>query len=165
MPKYLKRIHCSWLAAFALTFASAAAFAHDYAKADLHIDHPWARPTRVATLPAAVYFDIENRGEADDRLIAARTDRAAHVELHLSEMTEDGRATMRVAKDGFIAPAGSETSLEAGHFHVMLIGLDGALKEGESFPMVLTFEKAGEVEVIINVEDRQSEADSGHAHH
>lgn len=153
----------------ALTFSSAAVIAHDYAKADLVVDHPWARPSLAATMPAAVYFDIVNNGAEGDRLLSAATARAEHVELHITEMTEEGIAKMRHLKDGIEAPAQVKTSMETGAYHIMLIGLDGPLKEGERFPMMLMFEKAGEVEVIVNVEDREKKgADKGagaHAHH
>jgi len=151
--------------ATAFSMFSAIAFAHEYTAGEINIDHPWARPSRVATIPAAVYFDIVNNGSEEDRLIAAKTARAAHIELHVTEMTEEGVAKMRHLKEGISAPADARTSMETGAYHVMLIGLDGALVEGERFPMTLTFEKAGEVEVIINVEDREAEKPSHHMHH
>lgn len=152
-------------ATLALTFSSAAAMAHEYKAGELHIDHPWARPTMTAVVPAAVYFELANHGEADDRLIAASTERADHVELHASIKDEEtGSVKMRVAKDGIATHAGKTLSMETGSYHVMLIGLGEPLKEGESFPMRLTFEKAGEVDIIINVEDRETKA-ADHSRH
>lgn len=151
--------------AAALSVFSAIAFAHEYAAGEIKIDHPWARPSRIATIPAAVYFDILNNGNEQDRLVAATTERAAHVELHVTEMNEDGIAKMRHLKEGIVAPADSRTSMETGAYHVMLIDLKGALVEGERFPMTLTFEKAGEVEVIINVEDREAKTSEHHMDH
>ena len=154
------------LAAMALTLSSAAAIAHDYSSGDLHIDHPWARPTPAATVPAAVYFDMRNHGTADDRLIAAATDRAEHVELHASiKDHETGTVKMRLAEGGVAAPAGQTVSMETGSYHIMLIGLETPLKEGERFPMTLTFEQTGEIEVMIHVEDRETEGDGHHHHH
>ena len=159
----LKLTDWRFLAAIALTLSSAAAIAHDYSAGDMHIDHPWARPTLAATVPAAVYFDMRNHGNADDRLIAAATDRADHVELHASiKDHETGTVKMRLAEDGVAAPAGQTVSMATGSYHIMLIGLEKPLKEGERFPMTLTFEQAGEVEVMIHVEDREAGA---HEHH
>lgn len=151
--------------AIALTMSSMAAIAHDYAKDELVIDHPWARPSFTAQVPAAVYFEIINNGAADDRLIAATAERAEHVELHVTETDEEGVSKMRVLKDGVLAPAGKTTSMEHGAYHVMLIGLDKKLEEGEEFPMVLTFEKAGSVEVLVQVEDQETDEAADHAHH
>jgi copper(I)-binding protein len=50
-----------------------------------------------------------------------------------------------------IAP-GTAALLKPGGDHVMLMGLKQPLKEGESFPLILTFEKAGDVQVTVKVE-------------
>jgi hypothetical protein len=49
-------------------------------------------------------------------------------------------------------PADGMASLRPGGFHIMLIGLTEPLKEGERFPLTLTFEKAGSVTVEVAVE-------------
>ena len=49
-------------------------------------------------------------------------------------------------------PAGGKTALEPGGLHVMLIGLKAPLKEGDKFPLTLTFAKAGKVDVEVIVE-------------
>ena len=41
---------------------------------------------------------------------------------------------------------------EPGGHHVMLMGLDKPLVEGESFPLTLVFDKAGPVEVMVTIE-------------
>lgn len=149
----------------ALALFSANAHAHDYAKYDIVIEHPWARPTFSAVVPAAVYFDIVNKGEAPDRLISASTERAKAVELHKTETDEKGVAKMRMLKEGIDAPGVATTSMETGAYHIMLIGLDKKLEVGEEFIMSLEFEKAGAFDVVIKVEDRDSKAREGHHHH
>ena len=42
--------------------------------------------------------------------------------------------------------------LKPGGLHIMFIGLKAPLKAGDSFPMKLKFEKAGEVTVEVKVE-------------
>jgi copper(I)-binding protein len=49
-------------------------------------------------------------------------------------------------------PAGQPVTLKPGGDHVMLLGLNGPLREGQSFPLTLTFEKAGAREVTVAVE-------------
>lgn len=49
-------------------------------------------------------------------------------------------------------PSHGTATLRPGSFHVMLIGLAQPLKEGDRFPLTLTFERAGEVTVEVKVE-------------
>ncbi len=158
----MKRAIWQATAALALTFFSVASFAHEYAKGGIFIAHPWARPSLAAHVPAAVYLDIVNKGGEGDRLLSARTDRAEHVELHVSQTGEDGVVRMKLLKDGVPAPAGETVSMETGAYHIMLIGLDAKLQAKESFPLTLTFEKAGDIEVEVKIEDRQPETAEHH---
>lgn len=155
------------LTALSLSLTSAISFAHEFERGDLMIDHPWARVTHSAAAPAAVYFEMVNNGKADDRLLSASSPRAKAVELHRSERDKDGITRMTVQKDGIVAKAGETTSVETGSYHIMLIGLTKPLADGDKIPLTLTFEKAGVVDVVVNVEDRMSEApkSSAHDHH
>ena len=47
--------------------------------------------------------------------------------------------------------ANGEATLKPGGMHVMLVGLKQPLKEGENFPLTLTFEKAGKIDVKVAV--------------
>jgi hypothetical protein len=49
-------------------------------------------------------------------------------------------------------PAGRSVALEPGGFHIMLMGIKKPLEESRSFPVTLTFEKAGNVTVTAVVE-------------
>jgi hypothetical protein len=64
---------------------------------------------------------------------------------------EGGVMKMRPLDKPEIAP-GQALEFKPGGAHVMLMGLKHPLKEGESFPLVLTFEKAGTVSVAVKVE-------------
>ena len=136
----------------ALSICSVAGLAHEFAKGDLMIAHPWARPTLTAKVPAGVFFDIINDGAEADRLIAVKTDLAKSAEIHVTETDENGVARMHMLKDGLAAPEHATTSLKPGSYHVMLIGLDAPLAVGQSFPATLIFEKAGDVEIVVTVE-------------
>ncbi|MEO0982302.1 MAG: copper chaperone PCu(A)C [Pseudomonadota bacterium] len=158
---------------FKTSFASAvavlmvgAAAAHEYQAGAVEIDHPWARPTVAATQPAAAFFILKNDGDADDRLIEARVapDFAEGVELHTT-LIDGAVARMRHLTDGAAVPAGGKVAFEPGGKHVMLFGLAAPLSEGESFPMTLVFENAGEVEVEVVIEDPADGAATDHSHH
>lgn len=147
-----------------------AADAHFHEAGDLVIDHPFARASASPAVTAgAAYFKIMNEGD-DDRLISASTPMAARVELHTHEMTADVMR-MREVPGGIELPEGETVVFKPGGLHVMLLGLTAPLVEGESFPLTLTFEQAGTVEVVVMVEGPQAGAHkhgdhdhSGHDH-
>jgi copper(I)-binding protein len=133
----------------AICLASAAAQAHDYNLGDLKIQHPWARATAPSAPAGAAFLTVVNSG-ASDKLLKASADVAKVVELHTHIM--DGQVMrMRQVPDIDVA-GGFETKLAPGGLHIMLIGLNAPLKEGTTFPLTLTFEKAGQVTVEVQVQ-------------
>jgi periplasmic copper chaperone A len=52
---------------------------------------------------------------------------------------------------GIDIPAGQPVSLKPGGEHIMLLGLAQPLHEGQTFPLTLTFEKAGSRAVTVTV--------------
>jgi copper(I)-binding protein len=116
--------------------------------ATVQIDHPWSRASAGKT--GAVYMTIKNGGAADDKLVAAASPVAGKVELHI-EIMDNGVMKMRPLP-AIDVKANGETMLKPGGMHVMLIGLKHPLKQGESFPLTLTFEKAGKVTVTVPIE-------------
>ncbi|MEM6974385.1 MAG: copper chaperone PCu(A)C [Pseudomonadota bacterium] len=147
------------------------ALAHDFTAGGLNIDHPWARPT-IPNRPTAAYMTIKNAGEADDRLLRASSPAFGRIELH--ETTEvDGVMTMGKV-EGIVAPAGGEAVLAPRGLHIMLFDATVQLAEGDNFPLILSFEEAGDVAVNVMVERQGGEAmehgekghdQSGHGDH
>ena len=142
------------------------AVAHDFKIGDLTIDHPYATPTVTAQSTGAVYFrNLRNRGTTPDRLIAAQTPASVRVGLHRMQMEGD---VMRMREVSAIElPAKSE--LRMGHastdgYHLMLEGLKAPLKDGDSFPLTLRFERAGEKTVQIHVQTPRKSASHEHKH-
>jgi periplasmic copper chaperone A len=138
--------------------------AHDFKLGALRIDHPYALPTPQGVSHGAAYVrGIRNTGADGDRLLGASTAAARAVELHRSEV--DAQQVMRMrAVDGIALPAGAELRLRhGGEFHLMLIDLKAPLRVGERFPMTLRFEKAGEREVMVWVQQPREAADA-HKH-
>ncbi|MEN9416974.1 MAG: hypothetical protein RI988_594, partial [Pseudomonadota bacterium] len=63
-------------------------------------------------------------------------------------------------------PPGKTVELKPGGLHVMLIGIQKPLKVGDSFPLTLRFEKAGEVQVEVPVQAMPpAGAAAGGGHH
>ncbi|MEM6900812.1 MAG: copper chaperone PCu(A)C [Pseudomonadota bacterium] len=130
------------------------AVAHEFAAAEMKIDHPWARPTVTVRQPAAVFFHLDNKGDTDDRLLGATVpeDVAGSAEIHTT-LNDEGVLRMRPLANGISIPAGEEVPVAPGGHHIMLFDLAEPLSEGMRFPVTLTFEQAGEVEVEVIVEN------------
>lgn len=135
--------------AVVLAFACAVVQAHSFKVGDIEIGHPYARATGPGQSTGGGYLKLENKG-ADDRLVSARAAVSASVELH--SMSMDGNVMRMRQVDGIALPKGRQVALEPGGLHIMFVGLKAPLKDGDKFPLTLTFEKAGAVEVMVNVE-------------
>ena len=138
------------------------AMAHDYKVGSLEITHPWARASIGQAKAGAVYVVVSNEGIETDRLISASTDVAKKAALHTHKM-EDGIMKMRPLKAIEIAP-GEPMVLEPGGLHIMLMGLKTPLVEGKSFPLILTFEKAGSIEIDVKIQEATEMAPEKHKH-
>lgn len=112
----------------------------------------WARPMPQGQ-NGAVYFTIQNHTDTDDQLLAVKGDIASSVEMHLSAMNDKGVMSMS-KQDSVKIPVGETIAFEPGGLHVMLIDLQQDLVIGESFPIILDFEQAGEI--ILQVEIKAS---------
>ena len=130
---------------------------------DLTIEHAWSKATIGAGRPSVFYVEITNGGSVDDALIGIATPAAGMPMLH-ETVVQDGIASMPHAMS-IPVPAGQNVQLSPGGYHGMLMGLTTALKEGDSFPVTLSFEKAGEVTVNVDVLSLRAEgsdcADAG----
>ncbi len=124
--------------------------AHEFQVRDITIDHPWARATAGQAPNGAAYLTLTNDGTTADYLVSAAGEVAKRVELHQHSIV-DGVMQMRRVDEVQVAP-GEPTVLEPGGLHVMLIGLNAPLKEGETFPLTLTFKEAGAVTVTVSIE-------------
>ena len=138
--------------------------AHDYSVGNLHIEHPWSRAMPPVAPTAAAYFVVHNKGSDADRLLSASTPVAGKAELH-EHIHADGLMKMQQVQ-GVEIPAGGEVKFEPMGYHVMLFNLKQQAKDGERFPLTLTFEKAGAVEVEIAVHKDAPEGSAhGEGHH
>ena len=115
------------------------------------ISEAWARPTIGEGRVTAAYMTITNASGEDDVLKGVTSPRAKRVELHRTEMTDDGVMRMRPIQDGLPLPAGGTAFLKPGGAHVMIMGLDGTLAEGEDLPLTLELENSGPIELMVPV--------------
>ena len=137
--------------ATAAFFVAAAVYAADAKVGNLSIDDVWAKSGQVGPVPSAAFMEIKNKGTAD-KLISAHCDCAKSTELHNVKMIDGAMKMYKV--DAMDIPADVELKLKSGSYHIMLIGLTRPLVAGETVPLKLKFEKAGEVTVDAKIKDK-----------
>jgi hypothetical protein len=116
----------------------------------LTLDAMWTRATPPGAPSAGGYLTISNTGSEADTLIAVASPVAGMADIHVME-TKDGVMTMHGLDGGLPIPAGQTVTLAPGGFHLMFMGLTGALKQGETLPVTLTFAKAGKIEMVFPI--------------
>jgi copper(I)-binding protein len=124
-----------------------------WAQASVQVQDPWARPTAQGQPVAGGFMRIVG-GATGDRLLSASAGVSERVELHTMSMDGD---VMRMREVSAIeVPAGQTVELKPGGLHLMFMGLKAPLQAGTQFPVTLRFEKAGEVQATLRVEQRKT---------
>ena len=139
---------------------SNAGLARDYKLGNLTIQQPWARASIGAAKAGAAYLTVTNAGGEADRLIGVASPVAKRAEIH-AQLIEAGVSKMRRVDAIEVAP-GEPAVLRPGGLHIMLMGLNAPLIEGELLPLSLTFERAGMVEVEAYIDEATAVRDGGH---
>ena len=110
----------------------------------------------LASLPAvdssAAVFTIENEGGRMETVIAAETDVADKVEFHSMELNDGVMYMNRFER--LDIPRGSERKLSFKGDHLMLIGLDKPLKEGDRVNLTLRLASENSIAVELPVVSR-----------
>ena len=120
----------------------------------------YVRPAARGAAATAGYLTI--RSDREDALVAASSPGFAATELH--EATEaDGVSRMRRV-DAVPLPAGETVVLAPGGLHLMMMGPESALSEGDSLPVTLTFESGAAVTLGLPVQ-RRGPGGTDHAGH
>ncbi len=149
-----------------LTLIAAALLAGTAAHAQTTVAEPWVRSTVPGQKATGAYLQITSA--TGGKLVSASTPVAGIVEIH--EMTMDGNVMkMRALPSGLDLPAGKAVALKPGGMHVMLMDLKQPLKPGDTVPLTLVVEGAGNkretVEVNATVRGAQAvPAASEHKH-
>jgi copper(I)-binding protein len=131
---------------------AAVSFALPAFAGDIMIEDAYARASTGMSKSGAAFMIIKNLGDSDDRLVSAASDVAMRVELHTHISDANGVMKMVEVEEGFAIPAGGEHALQRGGDHVMFMGLNRPLEQGDTVTVTLTFEKAGEMTVDIPVD-------------
>lgn len=138
----------------------------------IEISGAWARTSPSEVDTGAAYMTITG-GTDDDSLLTVEAPSTIAGMAQIHEMVPvsggsdssmamgsddttdgtggDGAMVMQEVKGGLEIPAGKTVELAPGGYHVMLMELAAPLKEGSTFDLTLTFEKAGEKTVSVEV--------------
>lgn len=120
--------------------------------ADIMVKDAYARTSMKGAKSGGAFMQIVNTGSEDDRLIGVSSDIAKKVELHTNIAGDNGVMRMVHVEDGFVIPAGETHIFKRGGDHVMFMGLTQDMVQGGTVPVTLTFEKAGDVKVDVEVD-------------
>ncbi len=149
----------------ALAALAAASFALPAFAADIMINDPYARSSAMMSTSGAAFMQIMNHGSTDDRLIGAASPVAKLVELHTHKEDENGVMRMIHVEEGFPVAAGETLMLARGGNHVMFMGITDPFEQGDTVPLTLTFEQAGDITVEVPVDlERMPSHGMGHQH-
>jgi hypothetical protein len=107
---------------------------------------------------------LSNAGATPDRLVSASSSAARSVEIHQTRVGAGGMMEMQALPGGVTIPARGDAVFAPGGLHLMVVGLNQVLHEGDVVPITLTFEHAGAVEILAMVE-RPSAAHMQHGGH
>jgi periplasmic copper chaperone A len=146
--------------ALATVLFSAPVRADEVKAGDLVITQAWSRATPGGAKVGGGYLTIENKGAAPDRLIGGSADIADKVQVHEMSMN-NGVMTMRQLEKGLVIEPGKTVKLAPGGYHLMLLDLKGALKQGDQLPITLEFEKAGKVSLSLDVQSIGAQGPAG----
>ena len=120
----------------------------------IRVDGAWGRVSPMNAANGAFYMQLVNDSSEDDTLLSATADLCGTVELHESYMGEDGMMAMRPVEGGnILVPAGETIELKVGGLHVMCLGITSGFEVGQTIPVMLMFEKAGEVQVDVEIRE------------
>jgi periplasmic copper chaperone A len=129
------------------------------AAGDLRISHAWTYEVAKMAHAVDVYLTIDNKGGSADRLIAASVDFSDEVQIQ-APVLENGVLKTTTVQAVEIAP-GQTLTFQPGGVHLVLQSVQRTFEHGQHFDLALTFEKAGSVQVEVEIEEPADGDDQG----
>ena len=129
----------------------------------LMVKDPYARSARPNAPTGAAFMMLQNHTDQDLKLIGVRSDVAKRVELHTHIDMGDGIMQMRQIEGSIAIPAGESHMMKRGGDHVMLMGLNQSLVDGETITVIFEFENVKDMTVKIPIDSKRKPSnDAGH---
>ncbi len=122
------------------------AYAQDLSVKDVYVPEPPPGQTM-----AVMYLTISNLSDGARTLVAASSPAAARVEFH-THVHANGQMKMQ-ALPKVELPGHSDTVFKPGGLHLMLFGLQRALKAGDEVPVTLSLSDGSRLQAVGRVRD------------
>ncbi len=126
----------------------ATSLAPGWAAAQAVVAAPWARATAPMAKAGGAFMTISS--PVADQVLSAATPAAEMAELH--QTVEQAGVMKMLPVPALDLLPGQAVTLKPGSYHIMLMGLKAPLKQGDSFPITLTFAHSQPVTVQVQVE-------------
>ena len=126
--------------------------AKNYNYKHVNASDPWARATSKLARTGAVYIkNIHNKGELTVKITGFSANIAKKVQLH-NTVVENEIAKMQHIEFLEIRPNKS-VQFNPGGLHIMLMGLKRPLEKNSHFPLIIKFEKLGNLEIMVDIKN------------
>jgi periplasmic copper chaperone A len=122
-----------------------------YQLGKLVISHAWMLENAEMEHSSSVYLTIDNQGMEADKLIAAKFDFADQAVFQAQAVDADGVLEVRDINGVKVNPS-QVLTLKPGLLWIELESVHQTFEHGEHFDMTLTFEKAGTIEIEVEIE-------------
>jgi periplasmic copper chaperone A len=122
-----------------------------YQLGKLVISHAWMHENAGMAHATSVYLTIDNPGPEADRLIGAAADFADEATFQAQTVSSEGVLEVRDV-DGVRIHAEQVLTLKPGVVWIELESVHREFEHGDHFDMRLTFEKAGTIEIEVEIE-------------
>ncbi len=129
-----------------------------YEAGDIVVSHAWTYENEAAAHANHVYLTLDNQGGEADRLLKAEVAFAGQAVFQGQALDADGTLEVRDLSAIKVNP-GQVLTLQPGAAWIELEGVTQTFEHGKHFDMTLTFEKAGIVQIEVEVEERDDHDD------
>jgi periplasmic copper chaperone A len=120
------------------------------AQGTLTITEAWTTPSLTDDATIAVFLTAANESNRAVNITGAHSSLAESAMLHGTQTTADGMMRMHHLMQAEV-PAHGKLVFKPGDAHVMLMGVHGRLKAGNSFPLTLELGRDGAVTTTVEV--------------
>ena len=119
-----------------------------HVSAQTTVDDAWVRATVPGQPSSGAFMRITST--TDSKLLSVTSPVAKNVQIHKMKMEHDVMSLAPV--QAVTLPAGKTVALQPEGYHVMLIDLNGQIKEGDTVPLTLTVEDATGTKETLDVQ-------------
>jgi copper(I)-binding protein len=109
----------------------------------------WTAPASPPNTVALVFGVLRNASDQDDALVAASTPIAKNTEFKFHAKTGGDRIVASIG----VLPPHKYLKLRSSEFYIVLNGLTEELRLGQTVPIILQFQKSGQVSATVHVSD------------